>query len=153
MATQGRGQEGLAGAAGAAHEHDRRVIVRFHCVAFDLIFQADAAFVGVSACLKHPVTAVELVETLAQVIRGVNLVLPYALQLALEVEPLTRRELDVLVEMNKGMSDDEIAKRLNMCKYTVRTHAQHILQKLGVHTRRDAVHRARHRGLVPTPRQ
>jgi DNA-binding NarL/FixJ family response regulator len=118
-----------------------------------LIFQADAAFVGVSACLKHPVTAVELVETLAQVIRGVNLVLPYALQLALEVEPLTRRELDVLVEMNKGMSDDEIAKRLNMCKYTVRTHAQHILQKLGVHTRRDAVHRARHRGLVPTPRQ
>lgn len=119
----------------------------------DLIFQADAAFIGISACLKHPVTAAELIETLAQVIRGLNLFSPDAMQLALETEPLTRRELDVLMEMNKGLSNDEIAKCLNMCKHTVRTHAQHILQKLRVHSRRDAVYRARHRGLIPHPMQ
>ncbi len=52
---------------------------------------------------------------------------------------LTRRELDVLQLLACGMRDTEIAQSLEIKRTTVRNHVEHILGKLGVHSRLEAV--------------
>jgi DNA-binding NarL/FixJ family response regulator len=48
------------------------------------------------------------------------------------LDPLTRREREVLLCLVNGMSRSEVATRLNVSGNTVRTHIQSILAKLGV---------------------
>jgi len=48
---------------------------------------------------------------------------------------LTRRELDVLSLLVEGLSQPEIAERLFISPKTVGKHIEHILAKLGVHSR------------------
>jgi PAS domain S-box-containing protein len=63
-------------------------------------------------------------------------------------EVLTRRELHVLRLMAAGLSTAAMADRLHVSRATVRNHIQHILTKLGVHSRLEAVAYAnRHRLL------
>ena len=64
---------------------------------------------------------------------------------------LTRRELDVLRQLGKGLRASEIAEELRISPKTVSSHIQHILAKLGVHSRAQAVARAYEYGLVETP--
>ncbi|HZU86932.1 MAG TPA: tetratricopeptide repeat protein [Anaerolineaceae bacterium] len=64
------------------------------------------------------------------------------------IEPLTRRELDVLRCMAEGYSDKEIAARLHLNLGTVKVHAHHIYEKLEVTRRQLAVRRARELGLL-----
>lgn len=52
---------------------------------------------------------------------------------------LTRRELEVLRLLADGLDQGEIAERLVISPKTVATHIQHILEKLGVHSRAQAV--------------
>lgn len=52
---------------------------------------------------------------------------------------LTRRELDVLQLLTAGMRDAAIAESLGIKRTTVRNHVEHILAKLGVHSRLEAV--------------
>lgn len=52
---------------------------------------------------------------------------------------LTARERDVLDAMVEGLSRREIAERLYVSVNTVRTHVQHVLAKLQVHTALEAV--------------
>jgi DNA-binding NarL/FixJ family response regulator len=54
-------------------------------------------------------------------------------------EKLSRRESDVLRLLAQGLTQDEIATRLEISSKTVSTHIEHILQKLGVHSRAQAV--------------
>jgi two-component system nitrate/nitrite response regulator NarL len=54
-------------------------------------------------------------------------------------EKLTRRESDVLRMLAQGLTQDEIAGRLEISPKTVSTHIEHVLQKLGVHSRAQAV--------------
>jgi NarL family two-component system response regulator LiaR len=56
---------------------------------------------------------------------------------------LTPREWEVLDLMVRGASTDEISSDLVVSPETVRSHIKHILQKLGVHTRAQAIARAR----------
>ena len=58
---------------------------------------------------------------------------------------LTRRESQVLDLLAENASTAQIAERLNLSTATVRTHVKHVLRKLGVHTRADAVAAARRR--------
>lgn len=67
---------------------------------------------------------------------------------ALPFAALTRRELEVLRAMAVGASRPEIAEKLSISPNTVRTHAQSILNKLGVHTTLAAVRLARTAGLA-----
>jgi PAS domain S-box-containing protein len=61
---------------------------------------------------------------------------------------LTRRELDILRLMAAGASTRAMAERLHVSLATVRNHVQHILEKLGVHSRLEAAAYATRRGLV-----
>jgi DNA-binding NarL/FixJ family response regulator len=63
-------------------------------------------------------------------------------------EALTPRELEVLTLLATGSGTDEIAHDLVISPRTVGTHVQHILAKLGVHNRGQAVAAAYRAGLV-----
>ena len=63
-------------------------------------------------------------------------------------ETLTAREIDVLRLIVAGHSNREIATLLYISEGTVKTHVNHILMKLGVSDRTQAVTTALRRGLV-----
>ena len=60
-----------------------------------------------------------------------------------EVDQLTAREREVLELVVNGMSNKEIADRLNVTLAAVRFHLKHIYQKLHVHSRTEAVLKVR----------
>ena len=59
------------------------------------------------------------------------------------LEPLSERELEVLELIAEGKSNEEIGRTLYVSMGTVKTHLKHIYGKLDVHTRTQAVARAR----------
>lgn len=63
-------------------------------------------------------------------------------------EPLSQRELEVMRLVSAGLSNQEIAARLNVAASTVKTHINNIYGKLGVETRIQAINRAREAGLL-----
>jgi len=63
----------------------------------------------------------------------------------LELPMLTAREREILALLAEGKSSAEIASELVISTRTVGTHVQHILGKLGVHSRAQAVALARPR--------
>jgi LuxR family maltose regulon positive regulatory protein len=65
------------------------------------------------------------------------------------VEPLTERELEVLHLIAAGLSNREIAVRLTIAHGTVKVHTSRIYGKLNVHSRTQAVQRARELGILP----
>jgi len=64
------------------------------------------------------------------------------------VEPLSERELEVLRLIAAGLSNHEIADELVIAVGTVKRHINHIYGKLGVHSRTQALVRARELDLV-----
>ena len=66
------------------------------------------------------------------------------------LEPLSERELEVLRLMAVGYSNSEIARTLFVSMGTVKTHLRHIYGKLDVHTRTQALARARQLHLLPS---
>jgi len=64
------------------------------------------------------------------------------------IEPLSKRELEVLRLLAAGMSNPEIAGELVVAVSTVHSHCKSIYSKLGVHARLDAAQRGRELGLI-----
>ena len=64
------------------------------------------------------------------------------------LEPLSRSEIRVLRYLPTNLSQPEIANELHVSRHTVRTHMSHLYAKLGIHSRTEAVERARELGLL-----
>ena len=107
---------------------------------------------GVSAFVPADGSFEELTRTLARVGRGESVVSPRIAttlirrvrELAADAnaadagQALTQRELEILVLIDRGLSNKEIARALSIEVSTVKNHVHHILGKLDVSRRGDA---------------
>lgn len=64
------------------------------------------------------------------------------------VEPLSERELEVLRLLAEGLSSAEIAAQLYLSPNTLKAHTQNIYSKLDVHSRVQAINKARESGFI-----
>ncbi len=108
---------------------------------------------GALGYLVKDATRAEILQAIRQVSCGnaffsahaasqlAQLVLPHK---ANGIETLTARERDVLMCIGQGASNKQIAEQLALTESTVRTHVQHILEKLNLENRNQAVLYASH---------
>jgi two-component system, NarL family, response regulator LiaR len=64
--------------------------------------------------------------------------------------PLTAREAEVLTLVAEGLTNDQIARQLNLSRRTVEAHLTHIFAKLSVFSRTEAVLLAQKKGWLKT---
>ena len=69
------------------------------------------------------------------------------------LEDFTPREVEVLGLLVRGKTNKEIAKSLSISRATAKVHVRHIIAKLGVSDRTQAVVRALELGLAPYPKK
>jgi ATP/maltotriose-dependent transcriptional regulator MalT len=98
-----------------------------------------AATHNLSPGFEERITAFEDISISQQVDRGGD---------GLLVEPLSDRELEVLILMARGYSNAEIAEELIIALGTVKAHTSTIYRKLDVRSRTEAVIKARQLGLI-----
>jgi DNA-binding NarL/FixJ family response regulator len=126
----------------------------------------DALAAGASGFLLKDATAEELFEAVRVVAAGEALLSPRVTRRLIRefarlrpsppaapegLRELTPRETEVLRLVAEGLSNAEIAERLVVSEETVKTHVSHVLKKLGIRDRAQAVVVAYESGLV-TPR-
>lgn len=61
---------------------------------------------------------------------------------------LTKRELEILQMIAKGLSNNEVARVLEISRSTIRTHLEHIYQKMDVTNRVEAITEGLKKGLI-----
>src|ERR1051325_6326362 len=66
------------------------------------------------------------------------------------IEPLTRRESEVLVLLAQGCSGPEIARQLTLALSSVKWYVQQVYRKLGANNKQQAILRAGELGLLQT---
>ena len=64
------------------------------------------------------------------------------------VEPVSKRELEVLKLLDTPLTASEIAQQLIISPHTIRTHIKNLYSKLGVHNRLQAVDKAKELDLI-----
>lgn len=64
------------------------------------------------------------------------------------VDPLSQREMEVLMLIASGASNAEIAQELYITVGTTKNHVKNIYSKLNVHSRAQAIVRSRKLGLI-----
>lgn len=117
---------------------------------------------GASGFLLKTVPPDDLIAGIAVVARGDSLLAPSILRRMLNewtarrlpddsdprLEKLTPRELDVLRQIGRGLSNAELAERFHLAEPTIKTHVSRILAKTGSRDRVQAVVLAYESGLV-----
>ncbi|WP_433393739.1 response regulator [Micromonospora sp. KLBMP9576] len=119
---------------------------------------------GASGFLSKDVPADDLVDAIRTVAAGHAVVAPRILRRLLDrfagalpdpatappqvLRALTEREREVLVHVARGLSNAEVARALSVSETTVKTHVGHVLTKLGLRDRVQAVVLAYESGLV-----
>ena len=123
----------------------------------------DALAAGASAFLLKAAPPEDLIRAIRVVAEGDALLAPSVTKKLIEefakrpqptdkkpkeLDSLTDRELDVLKEVARGLTNAEIAARLHVSETTVKTHVAHLLGKLDLRDRVQAVILAYEAGLV-----
>jgi len=123
----------------------------------------EALRAGASGFLLKDVDRQRLVDAVQSVAAGEALVAPSVLERLVShyverpptgvtrpafLADLSARELEVLRLVGRGLSNGEIAEELVISLATVKTHIRHLLQKLGLRDRVQAVVLAHEHGLV-----
>ncbi|MBA2377299.1 MAG: response regulator transcription factor [Rubrobacter sp.] len=129
---------------------------------------ARAVEAGAGAVLHKAADLDEIVEYLKRLSEGETLIPPEELvemirlanqdreqerKVKENIERLTRREIQVLEALSDGLSNKGIAEYLHMSVDTERTHMVNILNKLGAHSRLQALVFAARYGLVEIKRR
>jgi len=111
---------------------------------------------GASAFLHKSRAAAEVVGAIRDVARGKMLITPRTIATLLgkrraieaQLERLTPREKQVLRLMAEGHPSRDVAARLGISYTTVRTHIRSLGSKLAVHSKLEAIVKARELGLI-----
>lgn len=61
---------------------------------------------------------------------------------------LSKRQVQLLVALEQGLSNRDIAERLGISEHTVKVHLWRLFRRLGVKSRTQAIHTARTNGLI-----
>lgn len=146
---------------GPAPRHTTRVLI---LTTFDLdeyVYQAMKA--GASGFMLKDVRRRQLIEAVRTVAEGDALVAPAITCRLIEefvkrpppttgvpfrLEALTKRELDVFRLLARGHTNQEIADQLYLGEATIKTHLGHILTKLDLRDRAQAIVLAYETGLI-----
>jgi DNA-binding NarL/FixJ family response regulator len=147
----------------SAAEAEGRDVAVLMLTTFDLNeYVYDALRAGASGFLLKDVLPEELVAAVRVVAGGEALIAPAITKRLIEqfaraappsarpagLEDLTPREVEVLTLIARGLSNGEIAEELVLSQATVKTHVKHVLAKLAVRDRVQAVVLAYEAGLV-----
>ena len=112
---------------------------------------------GAAGCLLKDADADAVCDAVAAAVRGetvlaggvhAGLAREIRMRAAEQRPVLSPREHEILVLIAEGLSAPDIAARLILSPATVRTHLQHLYEKLGVSDRAAAVAEGMRRGLV-----
>ncbi|HLJ02457.1 MAG TPA: response regulator transcription factor [Solirubrobacteraceae bacterium] len=111
---------------------------------------------GASAFIHKSRAAAEVVAAIRDVARGKMLITPRTIATLLskrraieaQLDRLTPREKEVLRLMAEGSPSRAVAAELGISYTTVRTHIRSLGSKLGVHSKLEAIIKARELGLI-----
>jgi DNA-binding NarL/FixJ family response regulator len=126
-----------------------RLVIFTACQGEEDIYRALRS--GVYGYLFKSSSLVELVECIRTVAQGRRWIPPaVAARLGKRVgdRSLTAREMQVIHAVARGKSNKEIGTALDISEATVKVHMTHILEKLNVAGRTEAINVAVRRGLV-----
>ena len=140
-----------------ASQAESRILVMTSFAADDKVFPAIKA--GALGYLLKESAPEDLVQAIHQIHRGESSLHPTIARKVLQEithpsdrpptpNPLTEREDEVLRLVAQGLSNQEIARKLNISDPTVRTHVSNIMSKLHLATRIQAALYALREGLV-----
>jgi two-component system nitrate/nitrite response regulator NarL len=124
-----------------------------HDVAIAFVSGTRTGAVDISAGLlfgadDYVVKPFESAELLARVAALMRRVAPERAQATTTAGKLTRREVEILSLLAQGLTQTDIARDLSISPRTVGAHIEHILGKLGVHSRAQAVAAAYRQQLI-----
>ena len=60
----------------------------------------------------------------------------------------TEREVEIIVEIENGLTNKGIAEKLSISEHTVATHRKHIFQKANCHRKEDLILFCKGRGIL-----
>lgn len=143
---------------GTLRSEGRTTAVVFLSAFLDSKTVYDAVASGASAYLSKEADGAEIVAAIEAAARGETILGPevqtgLAEQIRLRAESdakprLSEREHEILQLIAQGLSAPDIAQRIHLSTATVKTHLQHLYEKLGVSERAAAVAEGMRRGLV-----
>jgi DNA-binding NarL/FixJ family response regulator len=112
--------------------------------------RAAGLLLGADDYLVKPIDPAELVARVRRSLRRAGAIAPNGNGSARPQADakLSPREREILGLLAEGQTQKQIAAELVISPKTVGTHIQHVLAKLGVHSRAQAIARAYHDGLV-----